>query len=872
MECPRCRFDNPDNTTYCGNCGARLDSLEDTLEDRTQTFEFKPQRLKTGSTLAGRYRIIEELGWGGMGRIYKAIDKEIGERIAIKLIRPEIAANRKLIERFQNELITTRKISHRHVCRMYDLGREGDLRFITMEYVSGEDLKKSLTRMGPLLPRKAVTLAIQICQGLSEAHRLGVVHRDLKPGNIMLDMQGNIRIMDFGIAVSQESKDLTESGVVVGTPKYFSPEQVEGKPLDPRSDIYSLGVILYEMVTGQVPFTGDTTLIIAYKHMSEVPRNPSEFNAQLPPELCRLIMKCMEKDPRKRYQSADEVCAALTAIKEELPTNETTVPQTKLGTKPETTIPGKRFINIRSLGALLLALLVMAAMFLVYDRFVKTEAAEVFDPELKEWTESIAILPFQHLNPESGQENLWITFTEAVIRKLSKLNELKVISLNSVLAYRDSDESAQAISRDLDVNNVISGTIEIHEQEVKVTLRRERVTLTLKRNVSGSPFMAVAVFKGDLENIPQLIDEIAISIARYLELALVEERFFDMPSKASNDIAANSFYQDGRRYELQFYETLKEEDFRNAIENYAEATAVDQDFALAYWRMGNLYEARYNAPGGEDPADLERMASSYDKAYEVDRYSSEANVGMGWYYFYQNDFDRAAQFFKLGYELDPNNAEINFLLGSFLKSIGLYENALTHYERGLELDPLPQDFSIWYELRSECCRSLGRYADAVLFLEKAVQHEPSPALFLEMATCLICLNRYRDAEIQIQEAEKHNEDVPAVKEKIRSQQALLYAALGEQERALDLIKDEDEPFRPVFTSIYGLLGLKAHAIPMIEEGIRVGLESVRETLYSYPFLINNPCYDSLRGDSRFQEILKSEKAKYEDLLSKYGDL
>jgi tetratricopeptide (TPR) repeat protein len=337
-------------------------------------------------------------------------------------------------------------------------------------------------------------------------------------------------------------------------------------------------------------------------------------------------------------------------------------------------------------------------------------------------------------------------------------------------------------------------------------------------------------------------------------------------------VVVNSFYQDGRRLELDYYANLDEEAFLNSVDSYTKATSSDPDFALAYWRLGNLYEAHFNSPGEKDPADLERMASYYEKAYEVDRYSAEANVGMGWYFFYQYDYDRAAQYLKLGYELDRNNAELNFLIGSFLKSIGLFENALIHYERGLELDPLPQDFSIWYELRSECCRSLGRYADAVRFLEKAVQQEPSPALFLEMATCLICLKQFRDAEIQIQEAEKHNDDIPAVGNNIRRQQALLYAALGEQELALDLIRDEQQLFRPVFTSIYGLLGLKVHAIPKIEEGIQVGMEEVGETLYSYPVLMNNPCYDSLRGDPRFQEILRMEGEKYKNLLAKYGDL
>jgi serine/threonine protein kinase len=276
MKCPRCDFKNPDSTKYCGNCATPLPLSDETLDAQTETLSVPIIDLTTGSILADRYEIIEELGKGGMGKVYKAFDKEINEKIAVKIIRPEIATNKNIIQRFQNELKMARTITHRNVCRMHDLGKDGDTRFITMEYVSGEDLKKSIRRMGPLTVRKAISIG---------AHHLGVFHRDLKPHNIMIDREGNAKIMDFGIALSQKSEGITDSNVIIGTPQYLSPEQVEGKKVDQRSDIYSLGVILFEMVTGQVPFDGDTTLSIAVKHKTETPRDPKEFNAQIPEEL-----------------------------------------------------------------------------------------------------------------------------------------------------------------------------------------------------------------------------------------------------------------------------------------------------------------------------------------------------------------------------------------------------------------------------------------------------------------------------------------------------------------------------------------------------------------------------------------------------------
>jgi len=255
VKCPNCGTDNTQDSEFCKKCGTQLIEFQEKAIP-TQTLEVPKEELSTGSTFAGRYQIIEELGRGGMGRVYKANDIDIKEKVAIKLIKPEISTDKKTIERFQNELKFARKIRHKNVCQMYDLNKEENSYYITMEYISGEDLKSFIHRSGQLTIGTAIKIAQQVCDGLSEAHRLGVVHRDLKSSNIMIDKEGDARIMDFGIARSLEAKGITGSGVIIGIPEYMSPEQVEGKETDQRSDIYSLGVILYEMVTGKVPLKG----------------------------------------------------------------------------------------------------------------------------------------------------------------------------------------------------------------------------------------------------------------------------------------------------------------------------------------------------------------------------------------------------------------------------------------------------------------------------------------------------------------------------------------------------------------------------------------------------------------------------------------
>ncbi|MGA1865127.1 MAG: protein kinase domain-containing protein, partial [bacterium] len=314
IRCKQCNAENPPDARFCGNCAAELY----TSGGSTITFDTPVNRLNIGTKFAERYQIIEELGRGGMGTVYKALDTEVNEKIAIKLLNPEISNDERTIVRFRNELKLARKVSHQYVCRMYELMKKNGTYFITMQYVSGEDLRSTINRVGQLSVKKTLEYTRQICEGLNVAHRLGVVHRDLKPHNIMIDKDGKVRIMDFGIARSLKSTGLTDSGVMIGTPQYMSPEQASEGDVDQRSDIYSLGIIIFELLTGTIPFKGDTSVGVALKHCTDLPPNPKSLNPDIPEELNQLILRCLEKKRERRPQTVEEILTEITRIQESL--------------------------------------------------------------------------------------------------------------------------------------------------------------------------------------------------------------------------------------------------------------------------------------------------------------------------------------------------------------------------------------------------------------------------------------------------------------------------------------------------------------------------------------------------------------------------
>jgi serine/threonine-protein kinase len=792
-----------------------------------------PDGLTVGGTFAGRYQVTEELGQGGMGRVYKAYDAEIKENVALKVLNPEIAADESVVERFRNELKLARRVAHRHVCRMFDLGRSGDTTYITMEYVSGEDLKTLLRRISHLPAPKAVSIARQVAEGLAEAHRQGVVHRDLKPQNIMIDREGNARIMDFGIARAAKAKGLTDPGMIIGTPDYMAPEQFEGTEADARTDIYALGAILYEMLTGAPPFEGETPLVVAMKHKSERPRDPRDTNAQVPEALSRLVLRCLEKNRDSRFPSADEVLAGLREIERRLPSTRATAGA------PTKTLRMAMRRPVR-LGLIAGAVLILAAAgYLLLGRRGRGPALPGRAAgTASAYKGSLAVLPFEDLSPLKDQEAFSSGITDDLITKLSSIGQLKVISRQSVMRFKGADKDIREIGQELGVENILEGSIQREKDNIRVNVK-------LTRARDGANLWG-ETYDRKVESLFSVQDEISKAVVNALRIELVAGQEYMLVKRYTQDPDAYSLYVEGRLN----WSRQTEEGLRQSIDFYQKAIAADPRFALAYAGIADAYSF-LGRSGFARPADVYPKAKEAAEAsLQIDDSLAEGYIALAFVkYNYDWNWLDAEIDFNWAIGLNPNYATAYQYYGSLLANLGRFEEAFAKLDKARELDPSSLPIraslaSLYYYAR--------RYDEAIRLWRGIQEEDPGLSwIAFYLGQSYLQKGSLKKAFKEFERASR----LPGGSTFGAFGKACALAAAGKRDQAAAELKALVERSKQVYVPVYYMAAVSA-ALGEKDRAFEYLAMSYAERDAEQIYLKFDPQLDPLRDDPRFDDWLE----------------
>ena len=669
-----------------------------------------------GKTIS-HYRILEKLGEGGMGVVYKAEDTKLKRTVALKFLASQAVGIENDKARFIHEAQAAASLNHPNICTVHEIDEFEGQSFIAMECVDGESLKVRIGE-GPFDIGDAIDISIRIAEGLLEAHAMGIVHRDIKPGNIMLTPGGQVKIMDFGLAKSSGREQLTRAGTTMGTVAYMSPEQGRGNPVDHRTDIWSLGVILYEMVAGLRPFKGDYEQAVMYSVLNEEVKPLTGERSGVTIEFERIVNKCLAKDPVERYQHVDDLLVDLRRSAEP-PTS-----SGKAGIKKVVASSERRGVFARVVGMAAIAAVAAILLIVVYLRFFGSPP-ESSDARVKK----LAVLFFENLGPPDD-EYFADGITDAITARLAVIHGLGVISRQSTVQYKDSEKSIRDIGEELGADYILEGTIQ-RERPGDPTSRVRIIPQLI--SVSDDIHVWADTYDEDVTEVFRVQSSIAERVAHALNVTLLATEREAIEAIPTENIEAYEYYLRGNEY---FQNRMSMETARLSVEMYQRAIELDPEFAAAWAGLSKAYIWNYYSTVDRTLDQKTAAKTAVDKANELAPDSPDVQIAFGYYYYYgDRDFDRALDFFERALDDCPNNVEILCPIAFTKRRQNKWDEGVGILEKAVELNPRfvssVQELGITYLFMRQYDKA-ERLFDRAIFLapENPVGHFMKVLLFL----------------------------------------------------------------------------------------------------------------------------------------------
>ena len=818
----------------------------------------------TSGTRLGRYEVRTLLGAGGMGEVYLAHDTQLERIVAIKILPTGVTSDQERMLRFIQEAKTASALNHPNIITIHEIGKADSLHFIATEFIDGVTLRQQISG-SRLTLREVLDVSSQIASALAAAHAAGIIHRDIKPENTMVRRDGYVKVLDFGLAkLSQPNSQRsnpeaatmvkTEPGMIMGTVSYMSPEQARGQEVDARTDIWSLGAVIYEMITGRLPFEGDTASDVISLILQKEPLAPRRHNSEIPSELERIIAKALTKDREERYQTAKDLLIDLKRLKGQLAVGaeiERTMSAERRGAlvEPTRNVPPRteevqpvrptssieylvnQIKRHKSRAVLAAAAVLIAAATFSYFYFARTHNPSI---------DSIAVLPFVNASADPNLEYLSEGIADSIADRLSQLPGLRVVPLSKVSRYKNRDVDPQQVGNDLGVRAVLVGRV--MQRGESLSIRTELVDVAQVSRLWGEQY------NRKLSDILAIQEEIAHEISETLRVHLSGEVKKRLTKRYTENIEAYQLYLQGR----YFWNRRTDENLRKAAGLFQQAIDKDPNYALAYSGLADSYALLGGPVYAAEPSNrtVTRAKTAALKALEIDNTLAEAYTSLGYIAStYEWDFPSAEKNFKRAIELNPNYATVHHWYGlNYLSYMGRHEEAILETQRAVELEPLSLIINASYGRAYTHAR---QYDKAIEQFRKTIELDPS------FSRAHFYLGWAYEGKGMFNEAIAEYETARALDHSpvITASLAHALAMSGKRGEAKKLLDELNELSDSRYVSAYDIalihigLGDTDSAFQLLEK-------AYQERSSSLSWLRVDARLDQLRSDSRFADLMR----------------